>query len=101
MNSELKSRDRHNAQLEQIRRKIAERANGVTDHRDASRIESLIGKTGRVLSRQWDTTGRYEIELEGEVWLARPTPRRRFRKGSRVRVVGAVGLTLLVVPATA
>jgi membrane protein implicated in regulation of membrane protease activity len=65
----------------------------VKNRRVAAGAETLVGKTGKVLSR---LAPEGQIELSGEIWKARSTAEAEV--GQAVRVVGRDGLTLTVEP---
>jgi membrane protein implicated in regulation of membrane protease activity len=65
----------------------------VKHRRVAAGAETLIGKTGKVLSR---CAPDGQIELSGEIWKARCAV--GAEEGEAVTVVGRDGLTLLVEP---
>lgn len=59
--------------------------------------QALEGRLGKVVR---PLTPRGQVRVDGELWAAVDTENRPLRRGDRVRVVGARGLTLLVEPET-
>jgi len=55
--------------------------------------EALVGKVGVALT---DVAREGQVMIEGEIWRARSLSGERIARGSRVRVAGVEGLTLLV-----
>jgi len=58
--------------------------------------EALIGKTG-VVVEDLDPEGM--VEVEGELWKAQARGQGFVPRGTRVRIIDYIGLTLIVVPA--